>query len=273
MTQVRYISPPTRVPKLSLRELYGYRELIWMFVKRGIFTRYRQMALGITWSFLEPLGLLLLMSVVFGLLIRVPTDGYPFTVFVATALIPWIYFTKATQAAANSLHEQIGIISKIYFPRIILPISAVVRELFDSFVLFVILILLNLAFGYPPTWRMLLMPGLLLFITFPALSLGLSVAAISVKYRDFRPLLTIVLQAGFYATPIFYSAGLVPKILLPFYQLNPMYWAVEISRWMMLDRPLSITPSFYISIAISGGLLAFGYYAFSFYERDVVDAQ
>jgi lipopolysaccharide transport system permease protein len=120
---------------------------------------------------------------------------------------------------------------------------------------------------------MLLMPGLLLFITFPALSLGLSVAAISVKYRDFRPLLTIVLQAGFYATPIFYSAGLVPKILLPFYQLNPMYWAVEISRWMMLDRPLSITPSFFISIAISGGLLAFGYYAFSLYEQDVVDAQ
>ncbi len=197
MTEVRLIRPPGKWPSLNLREILFYRELIWVFVKRGISSRYRQMALGITWSFLEPLGLLLLMSIVFGYLIRVPTEGYPFTVFVATALIPWMYFSKATNAAANSLHEQLSIISKIYFPRVIIPVSAVVREFFDLLVLFVILMLLNLGFGYWPTWRMVLMPLLLVYITLPALGVGLAVSSISVKYRDFRPLLTIALQAGF----------------------------------------------------------------------------
>lgn len=273
MSEVRIISPPSRIPKFNLQELIHYRGLVWVFVKRGIFTRYRQMALGITWSFLEPLGLLLLMSLVFGLLIAIPTEGYPFTVFVATALIPWLYFSKATNAAANSLHEQIGIISKIYFPRIILPVAAVIREFFDSIVLFVILILLNLGFGYMATWKALLMPLVLLYITVPALGLGLAVSAISVKYRDFRPLLTIVLQAGFYATPIFYPSTLVPKIIMPFYQLNPMYWGVEFCRWAMLDKPLTITPSFFVSIGVSIAVLIFGYYAFAAYERDVIDAQ
>ncbi len=273
MTEIRVIRPPGPWPTLNLREIYFYRELIWVFVKRGLFTRYRQMALGITWSFLEPLGLLLLMSIVFGYLIRVPTEGYPFTVYVATALIPWMYFSKATNAAANSLHEQLSIISKIYFPRIIIPVSAVIREFFDLLVLFIILMLLNLGFGYLPTWRMLLMPLLLMYITLPALGVGLAVSSISVKYRDFRPLLTIILQAGFYATPIFYPANLIPARFLPFYQLNPMYWAVEYSRWMMLDRAPTVTPSMYVSFALSALIIAFGYYAFAIYERDVVDAQ
>jgi lipopolysaccharide transport system permease protein len=273
MSEIRMIRPSGRVPKLNYRELFNYRELIWVFVKRGLFTRYRQMALGITWSFLEPLGLLLLMSLVFGLLLAVPTEGYPFTVYVAAALVPWLYFSKATNAAANSLHEQIGIISKIYFPRIILPISAVIRELFDSLVLFVILIMISLAFGFLPTWRVLLMPFLLLYITLPGLGLGLAVSAISVKYRDFRPLLTIILQAGFYATPIFYPASIVPNIIKPFYQLNPMYWGVELSRWVMLGRPIDVTASFYLSICLSVGVIIFGYYAFALYERDVIDAQ
>lgn len=273
MTELRVIRPPTIWPTLNLREIVQYRELIWVFVKRGISSRYRQMALGITWSFLEPLGLLLLMSIILGYLMQVPTEGYPFTVFVATALIPWMYFSKGTHAAANSLHEQISIISKIYFPRIIIPVSAVVREFFDSLVLFLILILLNLGFGYWPTWRVIMMPLLLFYITLPALGLGLAISSISVKYRDFRPLLTIVLQAGFYATPIFYPSNLVPPRILPFYQLNPMYWGVEFSRWIMLDRPLTITPSFYFSIALSAAVITFGYYAFAIYERDIVDAQ
>lgn len=273
MTEVRLIRPPRKWPSLNVREILFYRELIWVFVRRGISSRYRQMALGITWSFLEPLGLLLLMSIVFGYLIRVPTEGYPFPVFVATALIPWMYFSKATNAAANSLHEQLSIISKIYFPRVIIPVSAVVREFFDSLVLFVILMLLNLGFGYWPTWRMILMPLLLVYITLPALGVGLAVSSISVKYRDFRPLLTIALQAGFYATPIFYPADLIPPRILPFYELNPMYWGVAFSRWIMLDRPLVITPSLYFSIALSAAAIILGYYAFAIYERDVVDAQ
>src|SRR5579871_3475354 len=130
MTEFRIIQPPGRWPKLNIRELYQYRDLLWVFVRRGIWSRYRQMALGVMWSFLEPLGLLILMSIVFDYIIRLPTDGYPFVIFMASALVPWTYFNKSTNAAANSVHEQLAIISKIYFPRIILPVSAVIRELF-----------------------------------------------------------------------------------------------------------------------------------------------
>src|SRR5215831_7644051 len=126
MTELRVIRPPGGWPTLDLAEIYRYRALLWVFVRRGIWTRYRQMALGITWSFLEPLGLLLLMSLTLGYLIRVPTEGFPFPIYVAAALIPWMFFSKGTNAAANSLAEHIGIISKIYFPRVILPIAAIV---------------------------------------------------------------------------------------------------------------------------------------------------
>jgi lipopolysaccharide transport system permease protein len=118
-----------------------------------------------------------------------------------------------------------------------------------------------------------MMPFLLLYITLPALGLGLAVSSISVKYRDFRPLLTIVLQAGFYAAPVFYPAELVPARVMPIYQLNPMYWGVEFSRWMMLGRPLTVTPSLFFSIALTITVIIFGYYAFATYEREVVDAQ
>jgi lipopolysaccharide transport system permease protein len=269
----RIVRPPGRWPTLRLQELLHYRHLLWVFVKRGILTRYRQMALGVLWSFLEPLGLLLVMSIVFGLLIRVPTGQYPYPVFVFAALIPWFYFSKATNAAAISLQEYIGIISKLYFPRVILPLAAAVREFFDSIVLFVLLVLLAWFYGFPPTPRLVLMPLLLVYITLPALGLGLAVASISIKYRDFRPLLVIVLQVGFYATPIFYPGELVPPIIRPIYQLNPLYWGVEISRWIMLGKPVEITPSFYLSLLVSATAVVLGYLIFAIYERIVVDAQ
>jgi lipopolysaccharide transport system permease protein len=273
MTEVRIVRPASRWPTLNLREVYDYRELLWVFVRRGIWTRYRQMALGITWSFLEPLGLLVLMSLVFGYLIKIPTDGYPFPIFMASALIPWTFFSKGTTAAANSLSEHISIISKVYFPRIILPIAGIVREYFDSIVLFVILVGLSWAYGFPPTLKMLLLPLVLAVIMLPALGLGMSVAAVSIKYRDFRPLLTIILQVGYYATPVFYPASLIPPAALPIYQLNPMYWFVEIARWAMLDKPLHLTMSFPISMLISALLVVAGYYIFATYERGAVDAQ
>ena len=269
----RHISPPGRYPALDLGEIYRSRELIAVFVKRGIAVRYGQMALGVAWSFFEPLGLLTLTSVVFGLMIRVPTGEYPYPVFVFSALIPWLYFNRATNGAASSLQEHIGIVSKIYFPRVLLPISAVIREFFDSAVLFILLIGLSWIYGFPPTWRALLMPLLFVYLSVPALGVGLSVGSISIKFRDFRPLLQLVLQAGFYITPIFYPPELVPVRLRPIYQLNPMYWGVELTRWITMKRPVAITHSFYASIVVSVIAFAIGSFVFAYYERGVVDAQ
>ena len=273
LRETRFIRPPGRLPTLDLREIYRSRELISVFVRRGIAVRYGQMALGVAWSFFEPLGLLALTSVVFGIMIRVPTGEYPYPVFVFAALIPWLYFNRATNGAAGSLQEHIGIISKVYFPRVLLPIAAVIREFLDSAVLFLLLLALAWLYGYPPNWRAVLMPLLLVYLSVPALGVGLSVGAISIKFRDFKPLLALVLQAGFYVTPIFYPAELVPAAIRPLYELNPMYWGVEIARWITLSRPLAITPSFYGSVAVSGAALALGYFVFAYYERGAVDAQ
>ena len=273
MTEIRHIRPPGRLPTLDWREIWRSRELIMVFVRRGIAVRYGQMALGIAWSFLEPLGLLVLTSVVFGLFIRVPTGEYPYPVFVFSALIPWLYFNRSTNGAAGSLSEHIGIVSKIYFPRVLLPVSAVIREFFDSLVLFLLLLALAWFYGYPPTWRSLLMPLVLIYIVVPALGVGLSVGSISIKFRDFRPLLQLVLQAGLYATPIFYPIELVPERYRFFVQLNPMYWAVEMTRWLVLDKPMVLSPALYLSVMMSGLLLLIGFMVFAYYERGVVDAQ
>lgn len=273
MQNTRIIRPQGRFPKLDLAEAWRSRELLLVFVKRGIFTRYRQMALGVLWSFLEPLGLLLLMSIVFGFFIRIDTGPYPYPVFVFSALIPWLYFSKSANSAASSLTEHIGIISKIYFPRVLLPIAAVIREGFDSLVLFVLLVIMAWAYGVPPTPKMLLMMPLLILLSLPALGIGLAVTAISIKYRDFRPLLTIVLQAGFYATPIFYPAELVPEVIRPFYMCNPMYWGVEICRWIILDKPLVFDFTFLVSMGLCALMVFFGYVVFAIFERNSVDAQ
>jgi len=271
--QTRLIVPPGRWPTIDLNEVWAARELLWVFVKRGIFTRYRQMALGVLWSFLEPLGLLVLVSIVFGFFIRVPTGGFPYPIFVFAAFIPWLYFSKATNGAASSLAENIGIISKIYFPRAILPLAAIIREYIDSMVFFVLLAGVSWFYGYPPTIKFLLMPILLLFLSLPALGIGMSVAAISVKYRDFRPVLTLTLQAGFYASPIFYPAELVPDSVRPYYELNPVYWFIEISRWIVLDKPLVLTPSLGAAFILTVAGVAAGYFLFALFERQTVDAQ
>lgn len=271
--EVRVIRPPAGAPRLNLREAWRSRELIGVFVRRGIAVRYRQMALGIFWSFLEPLGLLILTSVVFGMMIRVPTGPYPYPVFMFSALIPWLYFTKATNGAANSLQENIGIVSKVYFPRVLLPVSAVVREFMDSIVLCVLLVGLAWFYGFPPTWRTLLMPLVFVLITLPAAGLGMSIGSISIKFRDFRPMLSLLLQAGFYTTPVFYPPELVPAQWRWLYELNPMYWGVEMSRWVTLGKPMVITPSFFVSLLCSMLAVAIGYVIFAYYERGVVDAQ
>jgi lipopolysaccharide transport system permease protein len=269
----RVIKRPSGLAVLDLREAYRSRELAWVFVKRGIAVRYRQMALGVLWSFLEPLGLLALTTMVFGLMIRVPTGPYPYPVFVFSALIPWLSFTKATNGAAGSLLENIGIVSKVYFPRVLLPFAAIAREFVDSILLFVLLVLMAWFYGYPPGWRTLLMPLLFLYVTLPALGLGMSIGSISVKFRDFRPVLSLLLQAGFYTTPIFYPADLVPERFRAIYELNPMYWSVELSRWIVLNKPMILTPSFFASIALSLVLLVIAFFIFGHYERTAVDAQ
>lgn len=270
---VRVICPLEERSLLDFSELYATRQLAWVFVKRGVLTRYRQMALGVIWLFLEPLAQLLLMSVVFGLLIKIDTGDYPFTIFVFAALIPWLIMSKTLTAVASSLIDNIGIISKVYFPRLILPLSAMVQELLNGLVIMAMLVAMSWLYGYPPNWKLVLVPFLFAYLSLSALGIGLLFASITVKYRDFRPLLGVLIQAGFYTTPVFYPADLVPQALRFAYEMNPMYWGVEFSRWIMLDKPVMVTPSIYASFGLLLLSVLFGYVVFAKSERSVIDAQ
>jgi lipopolysaccharide transport system permease protein len=258
---------------LGIEALWLRRELAWIFIRRQISLRYRQMVLGVFWAVLEPLAFLLLMSAVFGMLLRVDTGNYPYPIFAFSGLMPWLLFNKATVAAAQSLVDNMALISKVYFPRLLLPVAGVVRETFDSAVVFVILVILAWVFDFPPQWKLFLAPAVLLYVAFTALAVGLWLACLMVPFRDVRPLLTLLLQAGMYATPVLYPASLVPENLLPYYQLNPMYWTVEAFRWLLLDKPITITPSFWFSVALSAATLVAGLAIFAAGQKKVVDVQ
>lgn len=257
----------------DLDEVWQHREMLLMFIRRQISARYRQMLLGVLWSVMEPLGLLLMMSLVFGFLLRVDSDGYPYPVFVFSGMAGWLLFSRATVSVAGSLYDNMGLISKVYFPRLILPIAAMARELFDGMLMMVILVLLAVTYGFDPTVRLLALPLVLLTAALLAMAIGLWFAALLVKFRDIRPLLTLALQAGMYATPIIYSVNLVPEPFRFAYQLNPMLWVVEFSRWALLGKEVAVTSALYWSAGVSVLLLAGGLIVFTMFERLSVDVQ
>lgn len=271
-TPVRVIDTHHRWWNLGIADAWAHRELLWLLMWRNVSTRYSGMALGLTWAFLEPLALLLTLAIVFGVFIRVDTP-YPYPIFVFSALIPWLLFTKATMDAAGCLQEHMALISKVYFPRILLPFASVFRDVYDSIIIIVILVVLSVAYGYPPTWRLVFLPLVLVYVTVLSLAIGLWVAGLMVEYRDLRPFITIVLQLGFYFSPILFPASMVPDRFFFVYQLNPMYWGIEFSRWAFLAQPVTLTPPFFIATAATLAAFVGGLYIFAYHERASVDAQ
>lgn len=258
---------------LSLREAWQRRELLGVFVWRAIAARYRQMALGILWSLFEPLALLGMTTIVFGLLLRVPSNGYPYPAYAFAGLLPWMLFSRATLAAAGSLLENLSLISKVYFPRILLPLAAVIREAVDVAVTLAIVVLFAWGFGFAPSARLLVLPIVLASVLAFALAIGLWTASLMVRFRDLRPVLTIALQLGLYASPILYAPSVVPPALRPLYDLSPVYWAIQASRWALLGQPFEATPSLAVSLGLVAVLFGSGLYVFSSYERLAVDVQ
>ncbi len=244
--QVTVIEPVLRF-SLGLASLWCSRELLSIFACRQISARYRQMLLGVLWAAMEPIGLLLLMTAVFCFLLKVDTKGYPYPVFAFSGMAAWLLFSRATLAVAGSLIDNIGLVSKVYFPRLILPIASVARELFDGLLMVAILLLLAFIYGFPPSPRMLALPLILICAAVLSLAIGLWFAAFLVKFRDIRPILTLALQAGMYVTPIVYSVNLVPERFRSLYDLNPMFWIVEFSRWALLGKTIVLSPALFWS--------------------------
>jgi lipopolysaccharide transport system permease protein len=258
---------------LNLQEVIEYREILLVFAWRNIAARYRQMALGMIWVIVEPLALLLIMSMLFGVVLKVPTNGIPYPVFAFAGLVPWLLFSRGLVNCSESLVGNMGIISKIYFPRLILPISALAKDLFDTLVMVAVLLALAALYGFPPGWKALVLPAMLVIPITTAFALGLWTSALLVRFRDLRHVIGITLQVWLYATPIMYSASLVPERFKSLYKLNPMYWATEMFRWALVDQPLALTAEFWVSMGLVSATLVSGLFVFAALERLSVDVQ
>jgi lipopolysaccharide transport system permease protein len=269
----RIIEPGHVWHDVGLRNAWRHRELLRVLVWRNITVRYRQMALGMLWIVLEPLALIGMLFVVFGLVLKVPSEGYPYPIFMFAGLVPFMCFSKTVNGISDSLSQNMGLISKIYFPRLLLPISAAGRDVFDMMVWLILLVFLGWLFGLTPSARLLLLPVFLLLPLFTAAAIGLWLSVLIVRFRDVRHMLAIAVQMLMYGSPIMYSPSMVPQSLMPLYQVNPLYWAIEGFRWALLGRAVSITPQFFVSIGAVLALLAGGLIVFARYERFSVDVQ
>ena len=227
------IEPPRGLFELRLREVWAYRELLYFFVWRDVKIRYKQTAIGVLWVVLQPVLNMLVFTLFFGRLAKLPSDGLPYPVFYFAALVPWTYFSTALATTTSVVVDNQQVITKVYFPRLILPISATLSGLVDFSIGFVVLALFTFAYGIKPTVAALWLPVLLLLAVFTALGVGLWLSALNALYRDVRYVIPFVMQFWMFASPVAYPSSLVPVRWRWLYGLNPMAGVIEGFRWSL----------------------------------------
>lgn len=265
------IEPPRGIFDLNLRELWPYHELLFFLVWRDIRVRYRQTVLGVMWAILQPLFTMVIFSVIFGNFAKLPSEGVPYPIFTFAALLPWQLFSNALSRSSESVVGESRLLTKIYFPRLIIPLSSVGTGIVDFLLSFVILIALMIYYAIPFSWKLAAMPLLILLALLCALSAGLWLSALNVQYRDVRYTVPFLVTAWMYATPIAYSATLVPERWRALYGLNPMVGVVEGFRWMLLDKPFPDIGMFIASTAVVLALFLSGLVYFKRMENYFAD--
>jgi lipopolysaccharide transport system permease protein len=275
--EVVRIRPGTGWRALDLRELWRYRELLWFLAARDVKLRYKQTALGAAWAVIQPLFAMIVFSVFFGRLGGIPSDGVPYPLFALCALLPWQLFAYALTQSGNSVVNEQRLITKVYFPRLIVPLSSVLSGLVDFAVAFVLLLLMigyyALAGDYrcSPGWALLTVPLFVLLAVATALAVGLWLAALNVLYRDFRYTIPFLTQFWLFASPVAYPSSLVPERWLPLYGLNPMAGVIEGFRWAILGNADPSWGLLGVSVAAVALLLAGGLFYFRRMERTFAD--
>jgi len=265
------IEPPKGWSPLQLGELWKFRELLFFLTWRDIKVRYKQTALGAFWAILQPVLTMILFSIIFGRLAKLPSDGIPYPIFTFTALLPWQLFAFALSQSSNSLVGSQNLISKVYFPRLVVPFSSVLAGVVDFAIAFVVLGGLMAFYGIGLTTAALLLPLLLLLALTSALAVGLWLSALNVKYRDIRYVVPFLTQFWMYATPIAYSSSLIPEKWRWFYSLNPMTGVVEGFRWAILGKSSLDVFSLSTSACMVVALLIGGLYYFKRMESSFAD--
>ena len=265
------IEPSTRWPALGLRELWEYRELLYFLTWRDIKVRYKQTALGAAWAIIQPFFLMVVFSLFFGLLAGVPSDGVPYPVFSFCGLLTWQLFANSLTQSSNSLVGSQNLITKVYFPRLVVPISAVLAGVVDFAIAFVILLGMLSFYGIVPGWQIIAVPALVFLAMITALAVGLWLSALNVQYRDVRYTINFLVQFWLFATPVAYPSSIVPEKWRAIYGLNPMVGVVDGFRWALLGRPQSPGISLLISAVVVVVLLVGGLYYFRRLEQQFAD--
>jgi len=268
---VRRIQPPRSWFEFRLAELWEFRELVYFFVWRDVKIRYKQTALGIAWVLLQPLLTMLTFTIFFGRLAKLPSDGLPYPVFYLAAVVPWAYFSNALLNVTNIVVENQRVITKVYFPRLVLPVSAALSGLVDFCIGFLVLVVFTLSYGMRPSLPILLLPFFLLFAVMTVLGVGLWLSALNALYRDVRYLIPFLVQFWMLASPVAYPSSLVPARWRWVYGLNPMAGVIEGFRWALTGRVASPGPVLYVSIAIVCILVLGGLLFFNRMEGEIAD--
>ena len=228
------IRPPKKWVPINFSELWQYRELIYSFVARDVKIRYKQTALGFLWAIIQPLFLMVVFTLFFGNLAKVPSEGIPYPLFSFAALIPWTLFAEGITRSTTSMVSNANIMTKVYFPRLIMPIASILSPLVDFAIAFVILIIMMAYYGYVPTMAIILLPAFIILAIMTSLAVGLWLSALNVKYRDFQYTIPFLIQIWLFASPVVYPASMLPQSWQFIYALNPMVGVIEGFRWALL---------------------------------------
>ncbi|MEO7623356.1 MAG: ABC transporter permease [Gallionella sp.] len=254
------------------RDLWRYRELFFFLAWRDILVRYKQTVIGLAWALLRPFLTMLVFTLVFSKLAKLPSEGVPYPILIFAALLPWQFFSNAFSGAGDSLISNAGMISKVYFPRLVIPASAVIVSFVDFLISGIILVGLMFWYEFIPDWRIFTLP-LFIFVAFAAaMGAGLWVAALNVKYRDFRYIVPFVVQFGLYVSPVGFSSTIVPEQWRLLYSLNPMVGVIDGFRWAILGGNAPFYwPGFLLSVGLVTLLLITGIFYFRKTERGFAD--
>lgn len=253
-------------------DLWRYRELFYILAWRDIAVRYKQTIVGVLWAVIRPLLTMMIFVVVFGKIAQLPSEGVPYPIFVFAAMLPWTFFATAFADSSNSLIGNANLISKVYFPRLIIPASSVIVAGVDFLISFVILIGLMIWYQYMPDWHILTLPFFLLLAFFAVLGAGLFVAALNVKYRDFRFVVPFIVQLGLYISPVGFSTTIVPEKYQLLYYLNPMVAVIDGFRWGISGGKTAFNMTeLMVSIGVVILLCVVGIYHFRQTEKTFAD--
>lgn len=265
------IQPPRGLGSLDVAALWEYRELLYFLVWRDVKVRYKQTFIGASWAIFQPAMTMAIFTVVFGNFAKIPSDGLPYAVFAYTALLPWTYFSTALSRSGTGLVSNANLITKVYFPRLIVPLASVIAPAVDFLFAFLLLLGLMAWFGIVPTWGIVVLPLFFLLAMITALAIGLWLAPLNARYRDVGHTIPFVTQFWMFASPVVYPVSMIPESWRLLYSLNPMVGVIEGFRWALLGKGDTDFSPMLVSVAVVLVLLVGGVIFFKRMERTLAD--